>query len=74
MSVRIETVNNPRVDITTVGELAEDLNYEHTEDETQTRVLTLSYDEVVVVSGDLETFARHVWRAVFDQPAPTTQA
>lgn len=70
MSVRIETVHNPRVRATTVGELAEDSHYEHSEDEADDAILALNYDEVVVITGDLKTFARDVWSAVFDQDAP----
>lgn len=71
MTTRFETVNNPRVERLTVGELAEDTSYEYTDDEVEDRVLALNYDEVVVITGDLETFARNVWSAVFDQDAST---
>lgn len=78
MSLRIETVHEPVVTATSVGELAREVSYEHIEDETADRVLTLEYDEMVVISGDLEAFAHNVWQAVFgetpahpDQPTAT---
>lgn len=74
MSLRIETVHSPRVTSTTPLELDEAHGYEHDEDEAGTRVLALSYDELVVVSGDLERFARDVWRAVFGDDVPANDS
>lgn len=74
MSLRIETVPNPRVSATTPLELDEAHGYEHDEDESQTRILALRYDELVVVSGDLERFARDVWRAVFGDDVPANDS
>lgn len=70
MSLHLETVKNPRVSATTVGQLAENTHYEYSIYEVENRVLLLDYDELVVVSGDLEEFARNVWGAVFDQNIP----
>lgn len=67
MGIHIETVHNPRVEATTLGELAEDIDFPCHEFETGDRALTLDYDELVVITGDLEAFARNVWRAVFDE-------
>lgn len=72
MSTRIETVHNPLVECITVGQLDENLDYEHSPSEADDRVLVLSYDEVVVISGDLEKFARDVDRAV--HPGTTSSA
>lgn len=69
MTVRIEDVHNPTVELTTNAELAEDLGHEFNEESADEPILTLSYDEVVVISGDLKKFATDVWQAVFGKPA-----
>lgn len=74
MSLRIETVPSPRVFATTPAELDAEHDYEHREDEAEARILALEYDELVVVSGDLERFAKDVWRAVFGDAVPTNDS
>lgn len=74
MTLHIETVYNPKVTRTTVGRLAEDAYYEHDESERDDDILLLEYDEAVVITGDLEAFARDVWKAVFGAQPPTDQA
>lgn len=59
MSVRFENVHNPEV-FKTSGAESSWLDEDDHDD-----VLVLSYDEAIIISGDLEQFARNVWRAVF---------
>lgn len=74
MSVHAETHRNPRMELLSKGELAENIDFPCQEWETDDRVLTIETDEVTVIDGELEGFARDVWRTVFGENHPSDSA
>lgn len=69
MSVRIETAHNPYVKVTTIADLDAEYGYDHDLDEANDPVLLIHYDELVVISGDLEKFHDDVRKAVDEHKA-----
>lgn len=70
MTTHIETLDTPIINATTNAKLSElEPAYEYDEARAGDRVITLDQgDEKVVITGDLENFARVVWLATFGHP------